>query len=77
MRKTEKEIFCAYIINQRNRYEAELQEQQRRIRYRNIDVEDLVEFMLLRERVNAFEEFARTALTLLHLDINSKNEDGL
>lgn len=77
MRKTEKEIFCAYIINQRNRYEAELQEQQRRIRYRNIDVEDLVEFMLIRERANAFDEFGRTALTLLHLDINTKNEDGI
>lgn len=71
MRITEKEIFCAYIINQRNRYDIELQEQQRRIRYRNIDVTDLIEFLLLRERANAFEEFARTALNLLHLDINS------
>lgn len=77
MRKTEKELFCAYIINQRNRYEAELQERQRRIRYRNIDVDDLVEFLLLRERANAFDEFANTALTLLHLDIHTKNEDGI
>lgn len=71
MRITEKEIFCAYIINQRNRYDIDLQEQQRRIRYRDIDVTDLIEFLLLRERANAFEEFARTALSLLHLDINT------
>lgn len=71
MRITEKEIFCAYIINQRNRYDIELQEIQRRIRYRSIDVNDLVEFLLLRERANAFEEFAQTALSLFHLDINS------
>lgn len=76
MRKTEKEIFIAYIMNQRDRYESELNEMQRRIRYRNIDVDDLVEFMLLRERANAFDEFARTALTLLHLDINENNRDG-
>lgn len=69
MRITEKEIFCAYILNQRNRYEIELQEQQRRIRYRNIDVNDLIEFLLLRERANAFEEFAKTTMNLLHLDI--------
>ena len=71
MRITEKEVFCAYIINQRNRYDIDLQEQQRRIRYRDIDVTDLIEFLLLRERANAFEEFARTALSLLHLDINT------
>lgn len=71
MRKTEKEIFVSYIISQRDRYDIELQEQQRRIRYRNIDVNDLIEFLLLRERANTFEEFARTALNLLHLDIDS------
>lgn len=71
MRKTEKEIFCSYILSQRSRYDIELQKQQRRIRYRNIDVNDLIEFLLLRERANAFEDFAQTALNLLHLDINS------
>lgn len=71
MRITEKEIFCAFIINQRNRYDSELQELQRRIRYRKIDVTDIIEFLLLRERVDAFEDFAQTALSLLHLDINS------
>lgn len=71
MRKTEKEIFCSYILSQRSRYDIELQEHQRRIRYRNIDVNDLIEFLLLRERANAFEDFAQTALNLLHLDINS------
>jgi len=71
MRKTEKEIFCSYILSQRSRYDIELQEQQRRIRYRNIDVNDLIEFLLLKERANAFEDFAKTSLKLLHLDINS------
>lgn len=71
MRITEKEIFCAFIINQRNRYDSELQELQRRIRYRKIDVTDIIEFLLLRERADAFEDFSQTALSLLHLDINS------
>lgn len=67
MRAKEKEIFLSYIISQRARFDNEIQEMQRRIRYRNIDVNDLVEFMLLKERYNSFEEFAQTALTLLDL----------
>lgn len=67
MKRIEKELFLSYILNQRDRYAIEIQEQQRRIRFRRIDVVDLVEYMLLLERANAFEEFASNSLALLHL----------
>lgn len=75
MRKIEKELFLSYIINQRDRFDLEIQEQQRRIRYRRIDVVDLVEYMLLLERISAFEEFVSNALALLHLTSDFIQED--
>lgn len=75
MRKIEKELFLSYIINQRDRFDSEIQEQQRRIRYRRIDVVDLVEYMLLLERISAFEEFVANSLALLHLTSDFIQED--
>lgn len=75
MRKIEKELFLSYIINQRERFDIELQEQQRRIRYRRIDVVDLVEYLLLLERISSFEEFVSNALALLHLTSDFIQED--
>lgn len=67
MKKTEKELFLSYVNSQRQNFDNELCEIQRRIRYRKIDITDCLEYMLLLERSAAFEEFVKTSFVLLHL----------
>ncbi len=71
MRITEKEVILAYIESQRIRFTNEIHDLQQRIRYREIDVVDLTEYMLLIERANSFEEFATNVISILHLNIDN------
>ena len=70
MKKSEKQFFLAYVASQRQNFENEIFEMQKRIRYRKIDVVDLVEYMLLIERANAFEQFFIDTTVILHLNLN-------
>lgn len=76
MKKTEKELFLSYVNSQRQNFDNELFEIQRRIRYRKIDITDCLEYMLLLERAAAFEEFAHNSFILLHIgfDFDDKGE---
>ena len=70
MRKSEKQFFLAYIASTRQRFENEIFEMRRRIKYRATDAVELTEYMLLLERANAFEEFFRDTTIILHLNVD-------
>lgn len=74
MRKSEKQFFLAYVASTRQRFENEIFEMRRRIRYREVDTVDLTEYMLLLERANAFEEFFRDTTVILHLNVDELEE---
>lgn len=74
MRKSEKQFFLAYVASTRQRFENEIFEMRRRIKYRATDAVELTEYMLLLERANAFEEFFRDTTVILHLNVDELEE---
>lgn len=71
MRQTEIELLWAWFTNEAFRIDAELNECRQRVRFRNIDINDNVEMMLLLQRQSDFKEFSNTAIRLLNLDLES------
>lgn len=68
MREQERALLKAWIVNESQRIENELTERRNRIRFRDIDICDCLEMMLIIQRKNDFEEFAMTMYRLLHLE---------
>lgn len=68
MKIQEKALLKAWFLSESQRIENELIERRNRIRFRDIDICDCMEMMLIIQRKNDFEEFALTASRLLHLD---------
>lgn len=68
MREGEKALLKAWILNESQRIDNELTERRNRIRFRDIDICDCLEMLLILQRRNDFEEFARTMYRLLHLE---------
>lgn len=65
----QKEIFMAYINNNRDRLQEDVRQLQQRLRYRNADAVDCLELSLALERLNAFEDFSRSAMAILKLSV--------
>ena len=65
----QKEIFMAYINNNRDRLQEEVRQLQQRLRYRNVDAVDCLELSLALERLNAFEDFSKSAMAILKLSV--------
>ena len=65
----QKEIFMAYLNNNRDRLEEDVRQLRQRLRYRDCDAIDCVELMLAQERLLAFEEFATNARSISKLSV--------
>lgn len=71
MRQEEKDLLLSYLIGTDFQIENEITEFRNRLRFRHIDVNDLVEGLLLYQRQADFQEFALTVIRLLHLETGS------
>lgn len=65
----QKEIFMAYINNNRYKLEEDVRQLQQRLRYREADAVDCLELSLALERLNAFDDFSRSAIAILKLSV--------
>ncbi len=65
----QKEIFMAYINNNRDKLQDDVRKLQQRLRYRDADAVDCLELALALERLNAFEDFSRSAIAILKLSV--------
>lgn len=68
MRKKERELLLAWLVNEDARLDAQLVELRNRVRFRHITIEDNLEMILLQQRVEDFRDFALTLIRLLNLD---------
>lgn len=59
----------AYINNNRDRLQEDVRKLQQRLRYRDVDSVDCLELVLALERLNAFEDFSRSAIAILKLSV--------
>ena len=65
----QKEIFMAYINNNRDRLQEDVRQLQQRLRYRNADAVDCLELSLALERLIAFDAFSKSAMAILKLSV--------
>ena len=65
----QKEIFMTYIVNMRDKLENDVRRLQQQVRYRDVDGVDCLELQLALERLNAFNEFANSAIAILRLAV--------
>ena len=68
MTEKEKELLLAWLINQEQRIEDEVQQSRQNLRFRKVDIVDCFELSLLIQRLYDFQEFALTVIRLLHLE---------
>lgn len=68
MTEKEKELLLAWLINQEQRIEDEVQQSRQNLRFRKVDTVDCFELSLLIQRLYDFQEFALTVIRLLHLE---------
>lgn len=66
----QKEIFMAYIQNNRTRLQEDVRQLQQRLRYRDCDAVDCLELSLAIERLTCFEDFAKSAIAILKLSVS-------
>lgn len=67
MNAAEREILYQYFVSQRTRLEDEFEFCQARLRYRRTDSVDCLEYMIAKERLNAFIEFSDDVQHLLKI----------
>lgn len=65
----QKEIFMTYINNMRDELQEDVRKLQQQVRYRNVDAVDCLELSLALERLNAFNEFSNSAISILRLAV--------
>ena len=77
LRKSEREMLDAYLLNFGTFLQDDLTELQNRVRFRKIDSVDLLEMTIALERLRAFQEFSKNVRAILHMcDVeNSKSDD--
>ena len=68
MTEKEKSLLCAYMYNHSVQLEDELRERRQRVRFRVVGSEELVELILLTQRVDDFREFCSDLRALLLSD---------
>ena len=66
MTKQEQNLLLSYIHNMQLTLERELEQLTQNIRYRRFDCVDLLELLLLQERLQSFICFARDVLYILN-----------
>ena len=64
---TQKEIFFQYLLNERDRLEAEVAQLQQNLRMRRVDAIDCLEFALAEERLSAFINYSDHAIAIFNL----------
>lgn len=67
MREKETILIYQYIINNHSNLEEELRELQQRFRYRKADINDCIEMMLLKQRLETFKQVTTDIVHLLNL----------
>lgn len=67
MTEKEKELLLAWITNEQLRLDQELIDLRNRIRFRRIDITDNIEMIILQQRCQDFEEFAKMVIRLLNV----------
>lgn len=67
MKQKEIRLLMQYVINNRTNYERLLEQKITNIRYRNFDIADLVELIVLRVQLDVFTETTKDILYLLSL----------
>ena len=55
----QRELYASYVYNHRSQLIEEIRQQQRNLRYRNIDAIDCIELALAVERLNSFDDFVK------------------
>lgn len=68
MTEQERVLLLAWITNEQFRLDDQFHELRNRVRFRQIDISDNVEMMLLQQRIADFDEFSRVVLRLLHME---------
>lgn len=64
---TQKEIFYQYLLNERDRLEADVISLKQNLRYKTIDTVDCLEYMLALERYNSFCNYFAHAIAIFKL----------
>ena len=64
---TQKEIFFQYLLNERDRLEAEVAQLQQNLRMRRVDAIDCLELALAEERLSAFINYSDHAIAIFNL----------
>lgn len=67
MTEKEKTLLLSWVVNEQQRLDQEYLDTLQRIRFRKSDTVDYVEMLILSQRMQDFEEFARNMLRLLNL----------
>lgn len=68
MREKEIILIYQYIMNRQLAIEDELRELQQRMRFRNASINDSIEYILLKQRLETFIEVTSDIVTLLKLN---------
>ena len=68
MRQSEKDLISAYIYNNYVRLENQLHTLQNNVRFRNIDVADLMELICAKQELETFKEVTSHIRILLKLE---------
>jgi hypothetical protein len=74
MRKNEKTLLMQYLFNMQLSMEREQSELVNNIRYRRFDCVDLLELMLLQERLQTFKAVRRDILYIVNMKKYSDDE---
>lgn len=65
---TQKEIFYQYLLNERDRLEADVVQLRQSLRYKaNVDAVDCLELSLALERLNSFVDYSNHAIAIFKL----------
>lgn len=68
MREKEIILIYQYIMNRQLAIEDELRELQQRMRFRNASINDSIEYILIKQRLETFIEVTSDIVTLLKLN---------
>lgn len=75
MRQTEKDLLSAYIYNNYVRLENKLHTMKNNIRFRNIDIVDLVEMICAQQEFETFKEVTKHIQILLKIKESGCSND--
>lgn len=67
MTQKQKDIFGAFVYNQRMFLQDQIHQLQQNLRYREITFMDCIELMLAQERLNSFNEFVANVNAILKI----------